>query len=253
MRYRSCLPYEQQPKGNMRILPLLFASTCTFLPFQPPNLFRGEDGWTCTLQGDQNTAAADLLVMQERANRMGIDATFALLAPNKLALTARQANPISVMEVFRNPYRFEARGVEQPRTPGSILMGYKSTPSTVEELWLGDVVLNQTHLQDVQFEQSDLRNSAHFSFDSTGEAILTSYTTTHIHKRLALVVDGNVWSAPFIQTPIIGGRMELTDDYERMATNDLQRAQLRIGLLSGRLESTYTVGNIEWLEPSPKK
>jgi SecD/SecF fusion protein len=45
-----------------------------------------------------------------------------------------------------------------------------------------------------------------FQFDSEGAQRFGQLTTDHVHEQLAIVLDGKLYTAPFIRDPILGGR-----------------------------------------------
>jgi SecD/SecF fusion protein len=52
-----------------------------------------------------------------------------------------------------------------------------------------------------------------FDLDSTGAAIFAQITTENTGQRMAIVLDGVVYSAPNINEPITGGRAQITGDF----------------------------------------
>ncbi len=69
-----------------------------------------------------------------------------------------------------------------------------------------------------------------FTLNSQGARIFGDFTGKNIGKRLAIVLDGKVYSAPNIQTRIGGGSGVITGDYSFDEANDLAIA-LRSGAL----------------------
>lgn len=67
------------------------------------------------------------------------------------------------------------------------------------------------------------------TFDGTGTDIWGQYTSTHVHKRTAFVLDGEVVSAPEIQSAIYG-QTEVSGDFTAKEAQDLASV-LRYGSL----------------------
>jgi protein-export membrane protein SecD len=73
-----------------------------------------------------------------------------------------------------------------------------------------------------------------FTFDSIGARRFADVTTQNVGKRFAIVLDGKVISAPVIQTPITGGRGQISGNFSAQSANDLS-VLLRAGALPAPL------------------
>jgi protein-export membrane protein SecD len=73
-----------------------------------------------------------------------------------------------------------------------------------------------------------------FTFDSIGARRFADVTTQNVGKRFAIVLDGKVISAPVIQTPITGGRGQISGNFNAQSANDLS-VLLRAGALPAPL------------------
>lgn len=60
-----------------------------------------------------------------------------------------------------------------------------------------------------------------FELNSEGSKIFADFTATHIGKRLAIVLDNVIYSAPVIQSRIGGGRGEITGNFTLEEAHDL--------------------------------
>jgi preprotein translocase subunit SecD len=69
-----------------------------------------------------------------------------------------------------------------------------------------------------------------FTTTSEGTRRLARMTGAHIGQRLALVVDGAVYTAPMIQSPITGGKGRISSDFTMEEAMELA-AILRTGTL----------------------
>ncbi len=74
------------------------------------------------------------------------------------------------------------------------------------------------------------------AFDPVGAKIFEQTTGEHVGERFAIVLDGNVYSAPVIQERIGGGRASITGDFTSQEANDLS-----IVLRAGALPAPVTI------------
>jgi preprotein translocase subunit SecD len=90
-----------------------------------------------------------------------------------------------------------------------------------------------------QFNESQVS----ITFNGTGAELFKKATTEHVKKRLAIVLDQNVYSAPVIQEPISGGRAQITGNFTTQEANDLAIV-LRAGALPApvKIIQNVTVG-----------
>ncbi|MCQ2570595.1 MAG: protein translocase subunit SecD, partial [Limosilactobacillus sp.] len=80
------------------------------------------------------------------------------------------------------------------------------------------------------------RPAVSFSFKAAGAKKFAKATRENVGRRLAIVLDGNVISAPTINSPITGGQGIITGNFTVQATNDLA-----LLLRSGALPAPLTV------------
>ena len=81
------------------------------------------------------------------------------------------------------------------------------------------------------FDNRDNKPSVGLSFNSRGAAMFERITGEHIHKRMAIVLDGKVHSAPTIQSRIGGGKASITGSFTPTEAQDLAIV-LRAGSVS---------------------
>jgi preprotein translocase subunit SecD len=81
------------------------------------------------------------------------------------------------------------------------------------------------------------------TFDSTGAKLFDKITGENIQKRLAIVLDSNIYSAPVIQDRISGGRAQITGRFTTQEASDLAIV-LRAGALPApvKILQNLTVG-----------
>ena len=92
-------------------------------------------------------------------------------------------------------------------------------------------ILDGTMLTDAQvgYDQNN-RPVINFSLNSEGAQIFGDFTGKNVGKRLAIVLDGKVYSAPVINERIGGGSGQISGNYTTEEANDLSIA-LRSGAL----------------------
>jgi len=74
-----------------------------------------------------------------------------------------------------------------------------------------------------------------FTFDGRGASLFGDATTRNVHRRLAIVLDGVVQSAPEIREPITGGKGQITGRFDFKEAQDLANV-LRNGALPAPLK-----------------
>lgn len=80
-------------------------------------------------------------------------------------------------------------------------------------------------------------------FDDEGAKMFADITKNNIGKPLAILLDGQVISAPVIQSEILGGQAQITGSFSIQEANDLSRG-LKYGALPVAIEliGTQTIG-----------
>lgn len=78
------------------------------------------------------------------------------------------------------------------------------------------------------------------TFNSTGAKIFEDITGQNVKKRLAIILDGNVYSAPVIQEKISGGNAQITGSFSMEDARDLAIV-LRAGALPAPLKMLQNV------------
>jgi len=107
-----------------------------------------------------------------------------------------------------------------------------------------DVVLTGDVLQDARVTMGDFSEPVvSMSFDSKGAREFEQITAANIGKRMAVILDGNVYSAPVIRARIGGGRAQIEGSFTTEEANDLA-VVLRAGALPAPLKTLQdlTVG-----------
>jgi preprotein translocase subunit SecD len=106
--------------------------------------------------------------------------------------------------------------------------GVKKTPFLLKEktLMTGDVLKDARVALDSEFHEPYVA----LEFDDIGGKLFEQITGANVKKRLAIILDNNVYSAPVIQERIAGGRAQITGRFDTKEASDLAIV-LRAGAL----------------------
>jgi preprotein translocase subunit SecD len=106
--------------------------------------------------------------------------------------------------------------------------GVKKTPFLLKEktLMTGEVLKDARVTIDTQFNEPYVA----LEFDDIGAKLFEQITGANVKKRLAIILDDNVYSAPVIQERIAGGRAQITGRFDMKEAGDLAIV-LRAGAL----------------------
>ncbi len=83
-----------------------------------------------------------------------------------------------------------------------------------------------------------------FTFDGDGALVFEKVTTENVGRFLAIVLDGELYSAPRIKTPIAGGHGSITGDYSETDARNLA------AILENPLEAPVKITSEERVDPS---
>ncbi|MBI3025816.1 MAG: protein translocase subunit SecD [Candidatus Tectomicrobia bacterium] len=110
----------------------------------------------------------------------------------------------------------------------------RQTPILVKR----EAVLTGDNLTDARVEIGDRFNQPYVSvaFDSIGAQTFDRITAANVGKRLAIILDGVIYSAPVIQERISGGRAQITGSFTLEEARDLAIA-LRAGALPAPVQT----------------
>jgi len=106
--------------------------------------------------------------------------------------------------------------------------GTKKIPYLLKEktLMTGEVLKDARVALDSQFHEPYVA----LEFDDIGAKLFEQVTGANVKKRLAIILDDNVYSAPVIQERIAGGRAQITGRFDTKEASDLAIV-LRAGAL----------------------
>jgi len=116
--------------------------------------------------------------------------------------------------------------------PGFIVKGLKRNDGIEQILLSEDATLKSSTIQDAVVEMDNVFNTPHIMliFNKEGANRFAQITRSNVGKRLAIILDGKILSAPQIREPILSGRAQITGNFtEQEAT--LLAAALRAGAL----------------------
>ena len=110
----------------------------------------------------------------------------------------------------------------------------RQTPLLVKR----EALLTGDNLTDARVEIGDRFNQPYVSiaFDSVGAQTFDRVTAANVGKRLAIILDGVIYSAPVIQERISGGRAQITGSFTLEEARDLAIA-LRAGALPAPVQT----------------
>ena len=85
------------------------------------------------------------------------------------------------------------------------------------------VVLSGSNLINAQpsFDNQNNQSTVSISLDRAGAKKFARVTQKNVGKRLAIILDNKIMSAPTIQEPIIGGRGVITGNFTFQSASDL--------------------------------
>ena len=106
--------------------------------------------------------------------------------------------------------------------------GVRKIPYLLKEktLMTGEVLKDARVALDTQFHEPYVA----LEFDDIGAKLFEQITGANVKKRLAIILDDNVYSAPVIQERIAGGRAQITGRFDTKEASDLAIV-LRAGAL----------------------
>jgi preprotein translocase subunit SecD len=121
--------------------------------------------------------------------------------------------------------------------------GVKKVPFLLREktMMTGEVLKDARIALDSQFHEPYIA----LEFDDIGAKLFEQITGTNVKKRLAIILDDNVYSAPVIQERIAGGRAQITGRF----TTD-EASELAIVLRAGALPAPVKIIEERTVGPS---
>jgi SecD/SecF fusion protein len=121
--------------------------------------------------------------------------------------------------------------------PGSSVM-YSQDDPPIPYLIQDRVLVSGENLVDAQasFDQRTNEPVVNFRFDTKGATRFGQVTQQNVGRRFAIILDGEVISAPVIREPILGGSGQISGNFTVQSANDLA-----VLLRAGALPATLTI------------
>jgi len=108
-------------------------------------------------------------------------------------------------------------------TEAMAAVGFWSHPARPETLNVQKTaLLDQTAVESAGVIQDQFgAPQIQINLTDAGRKQFADVTREHLHERLAIVIDGRLYSAPVIQSEITGGRVEITGSFSKTEAQDL--------------------------------
>lgn len=137
--------------------------------------------------------------------------------------------------------------------PGDeILYQVQVDPATYKETKIPYLIKQRTYLTGEYLTDARVQIDSQFNepyvsleFDKKGARLFEQVTGANVKKRLAIILDGNVYSAPVIQEKISGGQARITGNFTTEEAHDLA-----IVLRAGALPAPVTILEERTVGPS---
>ncbi|MFK7928870.1 MAG: protein translocase subunit SecD, partial [Myxococcota bacterium] len=101
---------------------------------------------------------------------------------------------------------------------------------------------------DIGFDPQTQRPNVSLEFKPAGTTTFCDFTTVHVDDRFAIILDGEVQSAPSINERICGGRAQITMGQSMEAQAEAKA--LAVVLRTGSLNAPVQVGSVRQIGPS---
>ena len=115
-------------------------------------------------------------------------------------------------------------GESQPATG----LTEQTLPGSERPIYLHDqAVLTNTHIASAKVKDSPHGSQIEVVFTEQGRQVFAKLTRENIEKRVAIIVDGEVVSAPVIKTAITGGMAVIAGRFTRAEANRIAEGIMR--------------------------
>lgn len=163
-----------------------------------------------------DTIQKSIIVLRNRVDNLGV------------------AEPI-IQAQGSNRVIVELPGVKDPEAAAQVLG--KTAELEFRDMETGKVVVTGENLKDAKAEYDEnQRPQVSLTFDSVGAKKFKDYTATHVGKRLGIYLDGELKTAPEVQSVIPNGQARITGGFEDLKAAEQTAALLRSGALPVTLE-----------------
>lgn len=185
-----------------------------------------------------SAADSSLEVIRHRVDQVGVSEPMISRVGDDRILVQMPGvdNPAQLRALLGSTARMSFQMVARAPGPGAAML--KMRDGSGEIAVDNRVALSGERLESAgsAFEPDTGRPMVTFAFDPSGAAVFAEITAANIGKRFAVVLDGEVLTAPVIQSPIPSGQGQITGDFT------LEEAQtLAVLLTSGALPASLDV------------
>jgi preprotein translocase subunit SecD len=146
--------------------------------------------------------------------------TFIALIVTCLMVAAAMAADIESAPIFQ--MRLVAETPSASSEPMVIVL--KSSDGTITNTLNVEkaVLVDQTELKSARVNKDSLGHPViDITFNQKGTEQFAKVTQENLHKRLAIVIDGHLNSAPTIQSPITGGKAQISGNFSKEEATEL--------------------------------
>lgn len=210
------------------------------------------------------TLAQAINVISERVNSLGVaEPVIRAAGENRIEVqmpgVSTKENP-EMIATIQKPARLDFRlvmegtGPMATRPPGEAPPGYEFMPTENEDHRTGEIVttyyvvkrvgeMTGEHVSDARALVDEFgRYSIQLSFNSEGAKQFGDVTSANVGRQLAIVLDGKLYSAPTIQSAIVGGNASITGTFTAQEADQLAKVlnnPLRVQL---KVQEQFEVG-----------
>ena len=117
---------------------------------------------------------------------------------------------------------------------GTVILKSKGTSEVLALRQEGGISGERLTMAQPAIQPETGQSVVNLQFDETGGEQLAVLTSANVGKRMAIVLDGAILSAPTINEPILGGTMQISGRFTQESAN-----QLAVALASGALPTPF--------------
>jgi preprotein translocase subunit SecD len=118
--------------------------------------------------------------------------------------------------------RLVAEGQSTNVQPMSLASNWNNRSNTLVVFVEKEVLMDQTSLQSATVGKDSLgKPIVEITFTKKGAEQFAMITKENLHKQLAIIIDGHLTSAPTIQSPITGGKAQISGSFSEEEAADL--------------------------------
>lgn len=227
-------------------------------------------GISCVMQVGQSESDDPLLldkavqIIRERVDSLGVAEPVVRKSGSdcievQLPGISTQENP-QVLDFIKKPAKLEFRLVHPDESPNSLFdvapIGYELLVAEYEDKDTGKITEAPYFVKKIPEMTGKMIKSAHLGMDnfggfevnlsmtSAGAELFEKITANNINRRLAIVLDGNLYSAPVIRAAIPNGQASISGSFSQREALEL------VNVLNNPLECELEVIEMNEVGPS---